>query len=309
MCKNSLLIFFAFILPLSAAKVLAQADMDLMLFDTPKSTAAAKKSAAKNGTLSDALADNEAKKEEAEEKPKTENWLMSLINSGTSSFSKTTDKKAKANEEKRLEKVMINRRSNAANLDISHIKLRMTPEEVHDMLKQQGFRQIMQLKEIPNFIKWRSEELCRINGVVGFERLNMCATNLAEQNGLRFIEHEKYNRHSTREVIDVYYTSTFTNNLAYRILYKSNLPMSESRASKNVYINNLKIYDFWRQIDFKYGAPDNTTEVKWGLGGKKPYLQAKTGSLELVDPILKELDASRMLNEDARLGTTPYYNF
>jgi hypothetical protein len=85
--------------------------------------------------------------------------------------------------------------------------------------------------------------------------------------------------------------------------------MSTSKASNNVYINNLKIYEFWRRIAAKYGEPDNATEVKWGLGGKKPYLKAQTGTLELVDPILKDLDISRMINEDSKLANAQYYNF
>ena len=58
-----------------------------------------------------------------------------------------------------------------------------------------------------------------------------------------------------------------------------------------------------------YGPPDNTSEVKWGLGGKKPYMKAKTGLLELNDPLLKDLDTARMFNEDTRLANTNYYTF
>ncbi len=163
--------------------------------------------------------------------------------------------------------------------------------------------------EIPNFIKWRCEELCRQHGVIGFERLNACATRVASENGYNFVNHETYNRYSTKESIDVNYSSSFTGNLAHRIFYQSSVPLSDSKASNRVYINNLKIYDFWRRIDLKYGPPDNTSEVKWGLGGKKPYMKARTGSLELVDPLLKDLDTARMFNEDTRLANTNYYTF
>ena len=85
--------------------------------------------------------------------------------------------------------------------------------------------------------------------------------------------------------------------------------MSDSRASNRVYINNLKIYDFWRRINLKYGEPDNKSEIKWGLGGKKPYLKATTGTLELAYPLLETLDSKRMFNEDTRLSNIQYYNF
>ena len=59
----------------------------------------------------------------------------------------------------------------------------------------------------------------------------------------------------------------------------------------------------------KYGDPDNKTEVKWGKGGKKPYLKAKIGELELFDPLLVSLDTTRMFQADSRLSNTKYYNF
>lgn len=273
--------------------------------DTP--SADIKKSFTDN--LSDEKKKNAPKKDDDDDDDDTETWLESLISKGSSELFKSRDENAIRAEKKRIEKVLMNRRSNAANFDISGIKLRMNPKEVEEVLTNLGYRRIRQEVRIPNFIKWRSEELCRMNGIIGFERLAGCARRIAEANGFEYIAYEMYNRHSTRESLEINYTSTFTDNLSHRILYKSSVPISTSKASQNVYINNLKIYDFWRRIDLRYGKPDNTSEIKWGLGGKKPYMQASTGRLELVDPLLKDLDVSRMLNEDSRLADTPYYTF
>lgn len=243
------------------------------------------------------------------ERPETETWLRSLINKGTSDLFNMQEDNSSKSEKKRIEQARLNRRSNAAYLDISGVKLRMSPEEIDKILTTQGYRRIMQDVRIPNFIKWRSEEICRIHGVVGFERLKACAAGIARENGFEYVAMEVYNRLSTKETMTILYTSSFTDNLAHHIIYKSEVPFSDSKASPQVYINNLKIYDFWRRIDLRYGPPDNTSEVKWGLGGKKPYMQATTGNLELVDPVLKDLDSARMLNEDSRLANIPYYNF
>lgn len=251
----------------------------------------------------------EIKEEKREDPDYRETWLESLIARGTSELFKSQDSKSLQAEKKRLAKVMEKRRSNAANFDIATIKLRMTPEEIEKKLTAQGYKRISQEIRVPNFIKWRSEELCRLHGIIGFERLKECARSIAKENGYEYIAYEIYNRNSTLETIDVAYTSTFTDNLSHRILYKSDVPLFASRASEYVYINNLKIYDFWRRVDVRYGKPDNTSEVKWGLGGKKPYLQASTGQLELVDPLLKDLDISRMINEDSRFSNIPYYSF
>lgn len=244
------------------------------------------------------------------ERPETETWLRSLITKGTSDLFNIDEKTSiEQKEKKRVEQARINRRSNAAYLDISGVKLRMSPKEIETILTTQGYRRIMQEVRIPNFIKWRSEEICRINGIIGFERLKACAAGIARENGFEYVALEVYNRVSTKETMTILYTSSFTDNLAHHIVYKSEVPISDSKASPQVYINNLKIYDFWRRIDLRYGPPDNTSEVKWGLGGKKPYMQATTGNLELVDPVLKDLDSARMLNEDSRLANIPYYNF
>lgn len=247
--------------------------------------------------------------EEEDDLDDRETWLESLINRGTSELFKSQSAKEAAAEKARLAKVMRNKRSNAANFDIAGIKLRMKPEEIEEILTKQGYRRLTQDYSIPNFIKWRGEELCRIHGIIGFERLKACAREIAFVNGFEYISSERYNRQATRETIEIHYTSTFTDNLSHYIIYTSNVPISTSKASQNVYINNLKIYDFWRRIDMRYGQPDNASEVKWGLGGKKPYLQASTGKLELVDPLLRDLDISRMLNEDSRLANVPYYSF
>ncbi len=294
----------------------AQSEMDLLLFEK-KAEGAQNSQKQKNKSavdISESLTDNLSKSEKKKETQNTESeesesWLKSLISKGTSEIFNEQNEKEKEADAKRIEHVLQNRRSNAAYFDISNVKLRMSPKEIEDTLTAQGYRKIQEKLEIPNFIKWRSEELCRLHGVIGFERLNACATMVAKENGFQFIEHQTYNRYITRESIEVYFTSTFTDNLAHRIFYKSSIPFNDSKASKNIYLNNIKIFDFWRRVDLKYGKPDNETEVKWGLGGKKPYLRASTGQLELADPLLKDLDTARMLNEDTRFANTQYYTF
>ena len=268
----------------------------------------AKKSFSDN-LLEEKKSDSAATTDKEDNPENRETWLESLISKGTGDLLKSQDKKAQQAEKKRIAKVLQKKRSNAAHFDVSGIRLRMPPEEVEKIMLENGYRRLVQEERIPNFIKWRSEELCRIHGIIGFERLNACSKEVARANGFNYIAKEVYSRESTRESIEVHYTSTFTDNLSHFISYSSHIPFSNSKASQNIYINNIKIYDFWRRIDLRYGQPDNITEVKWGLGGKKPYLKATTGHLELVDPLLQNLDVSRMLNEDSRLANTPYYTF
>ena len=238
----------------------------------------------------------------------SETWLKSLLREGSKNFFKTEEEK-EIEETKVLSEKLLKQKTNAAFFDIAGIKLRMSPKEVENILKQQGYQKIMETLEVPNFIKWRSEEICRTSGIIGFERLKTCATKIAQENGYQYIHRQSYNRNSTRESIEILFTSTFTDNLSYKIFYKSNVTFSQSKSSQNIYLNNIKIYDFWRRISLKYGPPDNKTEVKWGKGGKKPYLKARMGELELMDPLLISLDTTRMFQADSRLSNTQYYNF
>ena len=75
------------------------------------------------------------------------------------------------------------------------------------------------------------------------------------------------------------------------------------------YLRDIKVYDFWRKINQKYGVPDNREDAIWGMGGNKPYMKAATGFLLLEDPMLKELDYTRMSREDQKYMNTNLYNF
>ena len=74
-------------------------------------------------------------------------------------------------------------------------------------------------------------------------------------------------------------------------------------------MRNIKVFDFWRRINRKYGAPDNKTLVTWGMGGNKPYLKASNGYLKLEDPLFLEMDYTRMAQEDKRFMQSDFYNF
>ncbi|MBR5599508.1 MAG: hypothetical protein IKW39_05655 [Alphaproteobacteria bacterium] len=314
----SLIYFFIFSFFILSCEAKATQELDIFgeITENKNESLEQKKDTKDDLSYTEIISGKKEVKERKEEKEKinadanaSESWLKSLFKQGKSELKLKMDKEAQMNVEKIKKQLETKQRSNAAHFDISGIKLRMTPKEVEEILKNQGYKKIMESMEIPNFIEWRAEELCRINGVVGFERLNACMTKIAQHHGYQFVEKQVYNRHLTKESIEVNYTSSFTDNLSYRIHYKSSIRMSESKASKNVYINNLKVFDFWKRIDLKYGEPDNTTEVKWGLGGKKPYMKAKTGELELMDPLLIGLDSTRMYNEDSRFANTQYYTF
>jgi len=203
-----------------------------------------------------------------------------------------------------------NRRSNASVFDISGVMLRMSRNQADAVLLKRGFKLTSQKFEIPNFIKWRYEEQCRNAGVIGYERLASCVVKAAKDNNHQYVESEKYVKFDTKEEININFTSNFTNNKVFKITYQSMTPRAHrGSGAKAQYLRDIKIYDFWRKINQKYGVPDNKDEVIWGMGGNKPYMKASTGFLLLEDPMLRELDYTRMSREDQKFLNTNTYNF
>ena len=201
------------------------------------------------------------------------------------------------------------RRSNASVFDVSGVMLRMSAKQADEALIKRGYKKTAEKFEIPNFIRWRFEEMCRNQGVVGYERLESCVVQMSKKNNYLYVQHQSYNNFRTQESVDLFYTSNFTGNKVHRITYQSQAANIKGNSAKANYLRNIKIYDFWKQINQKYGVPDNQEQVTWGLGENKPYLKAATGYLLLTDPMLVELDYTRMSREDQKFMNTGYYTF
>ncbi len=202
-----------------------------------------------------------------------------------------------------------NGKSNASVFDIAGVMLRMNPQQAEDILTNRGFKKINAKFQIPNFIKWRNEEKCRNSGIVGYERTQACVIQKAKKDGFEYVQYMKFAKFETKEELEFYLTSNFTGNKIYKIEYRSLIASINGNSPKAVYIRNLKVYDFWRRINRKYGVPDDKNMVTWGLGGSKPYLKANTGWLKLEDPMFVEMDYTRMSQEDKRFINSDFYNF
>ena len=201
------------------------------------------------------------------------------------------------------------KKSNASVFDISGVMLRMGLKQVDKTMQNRGFRKVMQKYQIPNFIKWRNEEVCRNSGVVGYERLDACINEKAKKDKHQYVQTAQYVKYDTKEDIEVTFSSNFTDNKVFKIVYKSQAANITGNSPKATYLRNIKIYDFWKKINQKYGRPDDETNVTWGIGDNKPFLKAATGYLKLEDPMLRELDYTRMSREDQRYLNTDLYSF
>lgn len=275
----------------------------------------------KQQSLTDAI--KETAEEEGAESPLAGTWVEKLATTALSSSDK--DKNDEFDENYKADNTKVgsinlegmvnnsrnsNRRSNASVFDISGLMLRMNLPQAEATMLKRGFKKVSQKFEIPNFIKWRFEEQCRNAGVVGYERLASCVVKAAKENNHQYVESEKFMKYDTQEEITISLTSNFTNNKIYKIVYRSMSAAKIRGSSQKIqYLRDIKVYDFWRKINRKYGVPDNKEDVIWGMGGTKPYMKAATGFLLLEDPMLKELDYTRMSREDQKYMNTNLYNF
>ena len=268
-----------------------------------------------NVSLTDNLAaDKSADNEPSLPEKAKETWLGKITETAAEKVKETAEGNKNSNDDASLEQLMnknrnARKRANASVFDISGVMLRMSLQQAESAMKARHFTKVSVKYEIPNFIKWRNEEKCRNNGVVGYERLASCVVDLSKKGNHQYSETVKFSRFDTKEELEIKLTSNFTGNKVYRILYKSMSPSITGNSNKAMYLRNVKIYDFWKKVNQKYGSPDNKDEVLWGLGGNKPYLKAASGVLLLEDPMLRELDYTRMSREDQRFINTDLYNF
>ena len=246
-------------------------------------------------SLTDYIQENEPQTD-SEDGKKT--WINSLVDKVSEKVTSSTS-----------DTEIIQHRSNASVFDVSGVMLRMNAKQASEVLEKRGYRKTAEKLEIPNFIRWRYEEDCRNQGVVGSERLASCVIRMSRKNNYQYIQNLTFNNFQTKETVDIFFTSNFTGNKVYRVMYSTDAANIKGSGAKADYLRNIKIFDFWKKINQKYGQPDNKEKVTWGLGDRKPFLQAQTGRLVLYDPMLLELDYARMSREDQKFLNTAVYTF
>ena len=254
-----------------------------------------------NGSLTDYLQQDVSEEMEEAAQKGDKSWINNLVD-------KVAEKSSQVFNNDTPEVVPV-KRSNASVFDISGIMMRMDRQQVLESMQKRGYQKTAEHLEIPNFVRWRYEEQCRNQGVIGYERIGNCVILLAKKNNYQYVQHMAFSNFQTKETIDVYFTSNFTGNKVYRVMYETEAANIKGSGAKADYLRNIKVFDFWKKINQKYGAPDNREQVIWGLGDKKPSLQAATGRLVLEDPMLLELDYTRMSREDQKFMNTAVYTF
>lgn len=148
---------------------------------------------------------------------------------------------------------------------LSDIGFGMTPEEVEGVLSENGYKLTKIEKSIPLFKTSFYNDECRTKHKLAIlKEVRECILSYAQDDDLHYIRSEVFTRASTRETIQVDYTSPATDNISFRIAYvgKGDNSLNTSRANM---VKKLKRKnDFWNLVFNTYGLPDDSNKLLWG---------------------------------------------
>ena len=183
---------------------------------------------------------------------------------------------------------------NAIQFDIAGVLLRMSYRQVQAVLRKNGYTVEKEEIHIPKILKWNYDYECREQGTVGFEAIQDCIESKAVENGLYYTQALKLKNFTTGEKIDVYFTTPLTQNVVYKIDYKS-APAQKNHAEtteRTQYQKERELLGFWERTYIKYGQPSEQVAGKqiWRYGENAPYLEAGQGQLVLHNEVLEAQD-------------------
>ncbi len=184
--------------------------------------------------------------------------------------------------------------TNAGLFNVANVMLKMNVEQVVSTLKTAGFVQTIVNKDIPNFVKWKNEVKCQSFGEVVYEKLAYCIREVAKRDGHEYIESIVFNKYSTKERLEVFFTSNFTRNRVYKIEYKAGGDPSLGNTQKDRYLKDVWMRNFYTRVYKKYGNPDDMERYTWSSGENKPFLKVGPGYIVLADPGFLSMDSALM---------------
>ncbi|MCQ2562525.1 MAG: hypothetical protein MJ158_02845 [Alphaproteobacteria bacterium] len=142
--------------------------------------------------------------------------------------------------------------------------------------------------------KYNFDYECRQNNVFVPEDLKKCIYSLAKNRGQLYASEVHLFREYTGETIDIYFTSNYTDNVVWRIVYKNDVNKLDGPAEKFANQREKKILAFWQGVLDKYGTPNSGTD-KWvsSTSAYEPMMTAYYGELELIDRGIHTVDSSK----------------
>lgn len=157
------------------------------------------------------------------------------------------------------------------SFDISGIELGMTPDEVAEEAKDRGYEITKIEHGIPLHLTSFYKEKCNPRSRA-IEKQN-CIIEQATADEVYYVSSMTMSRPQTAEYMQVLFSTTATDNVAYKIYYENKGDNSLNYTRKNLAKKIRRRDAFWNLIYETYGQPDDKDNMIWG-NPQEAYMQA-----------------------------------
>ena len=155
--------------------------------------------------------------------------------------------------------------ANISNFDIAGLQLGMSPEDVIDNAVDVGFEVTNIAYGIPSFMVTNFERDCRESGLYQLRLIHECVRERARDEDVYYISQLVLKKAETKEQIVVLFSSTLTDNQAFKIDYTGFGDNSLGTSYKDLLRKTNRRDVFWKYVSDKYGRPKgNADTLFWG---------------------------------------------
>ena len=158
--------------------------------------------------------------------------------------------------------------------DISGISLGMTPDEVVEIAREQGYSLTKVEHGIPLHRTSFYEHNCRAVPIRRTRDLQECIISQARNDEVYYISSITLAKPQTAEYMQVLFSTFATDNQAYKIYYENEGDNSLNFTRKNLAKKVRRRDAFWKMVFDTYGLPDDKEAIVWG-DQEKAYMKAR----------------------------------
>lgn len=187
-------------------------------------------------------------------------------------------------------------RYNVDSFLVAGVGLGMMPDEITDILLEQGYVLTKTSEVLPPALSQQYEQECRLTRKLYLlSEIRACMQEISNEEEMKYVKTLGFERASSRESIQVDFTSSATENVSYRISYKNKGDSSLNSSRKNVAIKSNRHKEFWNLIFSVYGLPDEPERMIWG-NEETSFLTASMQGSAYDAYIL--LESTKLQNDD-----------
>ena len=162
-------------------------------------------------------------------------------------------------------KQSVGKSSDASAFDIAGLQLGMSPDDVVSNAIEKGFEITNVAYGIPSFMVTNFERDCRESGLYQLRLIHECVRERARNEDVYYISQLVFKSAETNEQIVVLFSSSLTNNQAFKIDYTGFGDNSLGTSYKDLLKKTNRRDVFWKYVYDKYGRPKGSGNAPyWG---------------------------------------------